>query len=165
MLNATDLHGRSWADRVAIPAPATPLCTPGVLVMERWPGVPLVKGLKRQFTNIAHSQGKTLQQLEEETKTNIEAGLQERLSLSEDSVQFAHYNKMLRVHRWLTAPLRACWNYSVGLVAGQWVIGTMGAGPNGELLSLVATLQTLADVHAHEIFVEAASMGTRTQAT
>ena len=62
---------------------------------------------------------------------------------------------MLRVQRWAVAPLRLTWNFSLGLAAGQWQPGeALGAGPGGELLSLGSLLTTLADVHAHEIFVD-----------
>ena len=154
LLKSNDLQGRCWAERISIPAPLTPLCTRGVLVMERMPGVPLVKGLKNQFSAIAQSQGKSLAQLQAETKAKIEEGLLKRLSLAEDAAQFQQYNRMLRVKRWATAPLRCAWNWTVGLAAGQWELESVGAGPNGELLSLGSLLQTLVDVHAHEILVD-----------
>ena len=75
------------------------------------------------------------------------------MSVCDDSVH--RYNRMLRVQRWAVAPLRLTWNFSVGLAAGRWEPGeALGAGPGGELLSLGSLLTTLADVHAHEIFVD-----------
>jgi hypothetical protein len=65
--------------RVAIPVPATSLCTKGVLVMERLPGVPMVAGLRKQFKAIAESRGQTLEELEAEQKAKIEAGTLEKL--------------------------------------------------------------------------------------
>jgi hypothetical protein len=54
---------------------------------------------------------------------------------------------MLRLRQSIMAPLRMCWNCSVGLVAGRWEqVEGIGAGPGGELLSLGELLQTLADV-------------------
>lgn len=61
---------------------------------------------------------------------------------------------MLRVKRWATAPFQCAWNWTVGLAAGQWELESVGAGPHGELLSLCSLLQTLVDVHAHEILVD-----------
>ena len=69
-------------------------------------------------------------------------------SLSEDAEQFGSFNKMLRWQRAAVAPLRLCWNCTLGVVgAGRWEAKDgMGAGPGGELLSLGELLQTLADV-------------------
>lgn len=142
--------------RVAIPAPAMRLCTKGVLVMERLEGVPMVTGLRKQFAAIAKSRGQTLEELEAEQKAKIEAGTLAKLSLVEDATQFQSFNRMLRLQRWAMTPLRMCWNWSFGVVAGRWEPAEgIGAGPGGELLSLGELLQTLADVsgaatiHAH----------------
>ena len=152
---ALDSHGRPWSERVAIPKPAQALCTKGVLVMERLPGVPMVAGLKQQFGALAKAQGKTLSELEVEQKEAIASGKVQMLSLQQDAEKFAHYNRLLRLKRWGAAPFRLAWNYSIGLIGARWdPPRPMGAGPNGELLSLGEALTTLADVHAHEIFVD-----------
>jgi len=133
--------------RIAIPAPAMMLCTKGVLVMERLPGVPMVAGIRNQFGAIAKSRGQSLEELEAEQKAKIDAGTLAKLSLSEDAAQFKSFNRMLRLRQSAVAPLRMCWNCSVGLVAGRWEQAEgIGAGPGGELLSLGELLQTLADV-------------------
>ena len=133
--------------RVAIPAPAMLLCTKSVLVMERLPGVPMIAGLRKQFAAIAKSRGQTLEQLEADQKAKIEAGTLAKLSLSEDAAQFQGINRMLRLQRWAVAPLQICWNYSLGHFIGRWEQAEgIGAGPDGDLLSLGELLQTLADV-------------------
>jgi aarF domain-containing kinase len=140
---------------VAIPEMALPLCTKDLLVMERLPGVPMVTGLRRQFGALAALRGQTLQELEAEQKHLIRTGQLQKLSLDEDSVQFAGYNRMLRAKRWASLPLRTCWNWTAGMILGRWQHpARVGAGPNGELLSLGQLLTTLAAVHAHEIFVD-----------
>ena len=142
------VSGQLWDDRVYIPRAAMPLCTKGVLVMERLPGVPMVAGLKKQFGAIAESHGQTLAELEADREAQIEAGTLKKMSLSEDAAQFGIFNRMLRWKRYATAPFQFCWNCSLGLVPPlRWeAVEGMGCGPGGELLSLGELLTTLADV-------------------
>ena len=85
VLGSRDRAGQLWDDRVYIPRAAMPLCTKGVLVMERLPGVPMVTGLKKQFNAIAESRGQTLAELEADQKAQIEAGTLKKLRVHRQS--------------------------------------------------------------------------------
>eukprot|EP01111_Echinosteliopsis_oligospora_P014640 TRINITY_DN5551_c0_g1_i2.p1 TRINITY_DN5551_c0_g1~~TRINITY_DN5551_c0_g1_i2.p1 ORF type:complete len:323 (-),score=83.13 TRINITY_DN5551_c0_g1_i2:806-1774(-) len=63
-----------WNEHVVVPRPFMDLCRKNLLVMEYLPGIKLTDGIRRQYSAIAASQGKTLEELENEQKAKIKSG-------------------------------------------------------------------------------------------
>jgi aarF domain-containing kinase len=139
-----------WARSVCVPRPHMALCSQHVLVMDLLPGVKLDDGLRQQWERLARSRGVSLADLEAAEKAKPARGLDERdwgraLALG-----------AIRAADWAANARRFAYNWSAGLALGA-VPYTWTELP----VELASILRLLAEVHAHEIFVDGVFNGLR----
>jgi len=131
-----------WSDKVVVPQSYPELCTKQVLVMDMLKGIKLVDGIKRQYEKIAADMGKTLEELEADNKLN---GIE-----MPSAFQMNMYCTLIKLKDLFVNIPRVIYNMTATY--------TLGARPlpmiQSELpVNIPEIVQTLLDVHAHQLFV------------
>lgn len=130
------------------------LCTRKVLTMQLVAGVPIKKRLAALMEQWAAEQGKSVDELKAEYKELMEdpkklAELMAQQQKGTTQLALAAGVAFLRARDLLRNALRLTYNLSLGLVRPRYAYSWSELPINGPRL-----LQTLFDVHAHEIFVD-----------
>lgn len=88
---------KEYGAYVEIPKPYMDLCSKHILVMDFLEGKRLVDGIRDEYRVLAHSMGKTLEDLENEKKQDILSGKFHFLNIEEDKQQNIQIQRMLFV--------------------------------------------------------------------
>eukprot|EP00455_Lapot_gusevi_P022309 TRINITY_DN2322_c0_g2_i1.p1 TRINITY_DN2322_c0_g2~~TRINITY_DN2322_c0_g2_i1.p1 ORF type:complete len:563 (+),score=60.32 TRINITY_DN2322_c0_g2_i1:61-1749(+) len=140
-----------FGNRVAVPEPYLDLCTREVLVMEYFKGEKLMDAMDRMVQKAAKDQGKTVSQLTQEYRDKLlkEGGMSEQ--------QSTPTAWQLRWYRYWVLAQTLC--YNVWATGYNWLVSPLLGGKKEYReydlpLNYMDIIQTLIEVHAHEIFVD-----------
>lgn len=141
-----------WRKKVVVPRPIKELCTRQVLVMEYLPGIKLVDGIRNQFTRIAASQGRTLEDLEDEQMQKIKSGVDES---GPTKFQMKLFITFLKIQDFAVNT----WRFTYNTLYGRWVSSPIPYLKTELPINIPEILDTLMKVHGYEIFVNGAFNG------
>ena len=145
-----------WRESVRIPKPYPHLCSKHLLVMEFLEGDRLVDGIRRQYKKIAALSGKTLEEIEQERKRQIEEGTFVFKSIAEMKQERVTMERGLLLKD-LTDPSNIStflFNNTLG-----WIYGFKEYHWSEVPIDLGQTLELLCNVHANQIFEHGAFNG------
>eukprot|EP00049_Salpingoeca_infusionum_P003030 m.62438 g.62438 ORF g.62438 m.62438 type:complete len:567 (+) comp11912_c0_seq2:1558-3258(+) len=134
----------NYSHRISVPRSLTEYCTKDVLVMEYLPGIKLVDGLRNYFKKVALQRNTTIEAMEKERKRKMELGIMEQ---GPSSQAMSWYIRLAKAKAALTNLSIFAFNWS----AGWFTEPRLYIEPDLPL-NLPEILQTLMDVHAHQIF-------------
>ena len=147
---ARNMEAGGWSDRIVVPRPVMALCTKEVLVMDELRAPSLVKGLRDNYREMAALRGTTLEEMEEEMKAQVRAGTLRLRDVEADAAEIERVGRLIDASDTVRNVPRFLYNWTLGLLGGgryayQWTTKPINLG---------RILQTLSEVHAHQIFVD-----------
>eukprot|EP01066_Platyproteum_vivax_P013805 Platyproteum_vivax@DN6233_c0_g1_i2.p1 len=148
-----------WKRWVEIPEPVEHLCTKNVLVMEFIPGPKLAEAIKAQYTRVATERGLTLQQLTHEQREKSRQARAEG-KVSKPAGVWAYKAWQLQVAAQTAVHNVVTGLYTVSLWPLLYATGVDKKTPQFKSfqtsvpLNVPQILQTLIEVHGHEMLVD-----------
>jgi ribosomal protein L30E len=118
--------------------------------MEYLEGVKFVDGIRQQYKRLAALSGRTLEEIEQERKEQIQKGTFQFKSIEESKAEKAHIDRMLMIND-ITNPkniLKFFYNYS----PLAWLYGAVQYEHSDRTVDLGSCVELLSRVHANQIF-------------